>query len=92
MQNQKIIISIPFDGKIAENVKRIIAKQNIHIIFRVDSKLNKIIKLGKNALEKSEMSNVVYKLEFISCDKSYVGQTKRLLNMRREEHKNNFKL
>ena len=36
------------------------------------------------------MSNVVYKLECISCDKTYVGQTKRLLNIRRDEHKNNF--
>ena len=88
----KKIISIPFYGKISENVKRIITKQNINIIFRVDSKLNKIIKLGKDALEKSEMSNVVYKLECISCDKTYVGQTKRLLNIRRDEHKNNFNL
>ena len=38
------------------------------------------------------MSNAVYKLERISCDKSYVWQTKRLLNIRREEHKNNFNL
>ena len=86
----KKIISIPFYEKISENVKRIISKHNINIIFRVDSKLNKIIKLGKDVLEKSEMSNVVYKLECISCDQTYVGQTKRLLNIRREENKNNF--
>ena len=60
-------------------------------MFRVDSKLKEIIKLGKDALENSEISNV-YKLECISCDKTYVGQTKRLLNFRREEHKNNFNL
>ena len=67
--------------------KRIITKQNINIIFRVDSKLSKIIKLGKDALEKSEMSNVVSKLECISCDKTYVGQqedflTSEEMNMR----------
>ena len=28
----------------------------------------------------------------LSCDKTYVGQTKRLLNIRRDEHKNNFNL
>ena len=38
------------------------------------------------------MSKVVYKLECISCDKTYVGQTKRFLNIRRDEHKNNFYL
>ena len=79
-------------GKISENVKRIISKHNINIILTVDSKLNKIIKLGKDVLEKNEISNVVYKLECLSCDKTYVGQTKRLLNIRREEHKNNFNL
>ena len=38
------------------------------------------------------MNNVVYKLEYIFCDKTYIRQTKRLLNIRREEHKNNFNL
>ena len=38
------------------------------------------------------MSNAVYKLECISRDKTYVRQSKRLLNIRREEHKNNFNL
>ena len=38
------------------------------------------------------MNNVIYKLECTSCDKTYVGQTKRLLNIRREERKNNFNL
>ena len=57
----KKIISIPFYGKISENVKRIISKHNINVTFRVDSKLNKIMKLGKDVLEKGEMSNVVYK-------------------------------
>ena len=61
-------------------------------ISTLNTKLNKIIKLGKDVLKKSEMSNVVYKLECISCDKTYVGQTKRLLNIRREEYKNNFNL
>ena len=88
----KRIISIPFYGKFSENVKRIISKHNINIIFRVDSKLDKIIKLGKDDLKEGEMNNVVYKLECISCDKTYVEQTKRLPNIRRKQHKNDFNL
>ena len=65
---------------------------NINIIFREDSKLSKIIKLGKDVLKKGKISNVVLKLECIPCDTTYVGQRKRLLNIRREEHKNNFNL
>ena len=50
----KKIISIPFYGKISENVNRMISKYNINIIFRVDSKLDKTTKLGRDDLEKGE--------------------------------------
>ena len=61
----KKIISIPFYRKISENVKRTISEYNINIIFRVDSKLDKIIRLGKDDLERGEINYVIYKLECI---------------------------
>ena len=35
---------------------------------------------------------VVYKLSYLDCEKTYVGQTKILSNIRRNEHKNNILL
>ena len=63
-------INSDLEPKTQKNFKWIISKHNINIIFRVDFKLNKIIKLGEDVLEKGEISNIVYKLESISCDKT----------------------
>ena len=51
-----------------------------------------MIKLGKNPLDIFEQSNVVYKITFKQCNKTYIDQTGRLLRTRRNEHRNNIKL
>ncbi|KYN22634.1 hypothetical protein ALC57_04963, partial [Trachymyrmex cornetzi] len=48
--------------------------------------LNRIIKTGKDKLNKDELSNVVYEINCADCNVSYVGQTKRQLNTRIKEH------
>ena len=45
------------------------------------------MKLGKDPLEKFEISNVVYKIACLDCSKTYVGQTGRMLLVRCDEHK-----
>jgi len=51
------------------------------------NKLEEIIKAQKDLLPNYSKKNVVYK---ISCDATYVGQTKRKLNIRISEHRNQF--
>ena len=53
--------------------------------------MNSIIKLQKDPLKKLDNLNAVYKINCSDCDKCYVGQTKRLLSTRKEEHQNNIK-
>ena len=48
------------------------------------------MKLGKDLIDKMEQSNVAYKLSYGSCEKTYVGQTKKLLNIRCNEPKDNI--
>ena len=43
-------ILIPFYDKISQKIKRILNTYNINTIFRVNSKLNSFIKLGKDLL------------------------------------------
>ena len=51
------------------------------------NKLNCFIKVQKDRLNKDKKTGVVYKINCRDCDASYVGQTKRLLKTRIEEHK-----
>jgi len=55
------------------------------------NRLNKFIKVHKDPLPFLSRSNVVYKIKCLHCDASYVGQTRRLLKQRIEEHKNHIR-
>jgi len=55
------------------------------------NKLNKFIKVHKDPLPFLSRSNVVYKINCLDCDASYVGQTRRLLKQRIEEHRNHIR-
>ena len=49
--------------------------------------MNIFIKTGKDPLLKDDHRGVVYKINCLNCESSYVGQTKRKLKTRIKEHK-----
>ena len=51
------------------------------------NKMNTFIKTGKDPLLKDDHRGVVYKINCLNCESSYVGQTKRKLKTRIKEHK-----
>jgi len=61
------------------------------LVFFGINKLNKFIKVHKDPLPFLACSNVVYKINGLHCDFSYVGQTRRLLKQRIEEHRNHIR-
>ncbi|KYN19992.1 hypothetical protein ALC57_07763 [Trachymyrmex cornetzi] len=63
--------------------------KNFKIAYKPMNKLNSIIKTGKDKFNKMELCNVVYKINCLSCESSYVGQTKRKVRTRVKEHKSN---
>jgi len=56
------------------------------IDYRTLNKLTSFIKRHKNQNEFKTNNNVVYKILYNNCDASYVGQTKRQLKTRINEH------
>jgi len=56
----------------------------------IPNKLNRIIKTGKDKLDRMSCCDVVYKIKCKNCDASYVGQTKRCLKTRIREHKSDI--
>lgn len=54
--------------------------------------MNRFSKAQKDSTPSEFNNNVIYEIECNDCTASYVGQTKRQLKTRIQEHKNNFKL
>ena len=88
----KHVVSIPYFWNLSYKIKRLLNDYNLTTVFRNTSKLDKLIKLGKDPLEKLEKSNVIYKTPCLYCSRTYVGQTGRMLFVRCEEHRKNINL
>lgn len=54
--------------------------------------MNNIVKTRKDKSTTKGHTNVVYKIDCQECDSSYVGQTKRRLEVRVKEHQKNILL
>ena len=62
------------------------ARSDENVIYSTKNKLNNILKLGKDKTKIGDNVNVVYKINCKNCDASYVGQTRRRLDVRIKEH------
>ena len=59
-------------------------------VYTYPCKLNCIVKLQKDQIKTVDKLNSVYKINFMDCDKSYVGHSQRLVSTRRDEHQRNI--
>ena len=76
----------------AKSATRMISKAVYSIDYRCINKLNKFIKAHKDKKIISDKNNIIYKIQCNNCDVSYVGQTKKKLNTKINEHIKNIKL
>src|SRR5580765_2337938 len=85
-------ISLPFVKYLSHNLKSTLSGNGMNIVYKINKKLNTLIRLGKDKLPNNERTNVVYKIDCKNCNTTYIGQTKRHLRTRVKEHYNNIKL
>ena len=86
-------ISIPYIEGLSEKISRILGNYNINIAFKNHKSLKMIFKPTKDRLKKEQLSNIVYSIpcKDNNCKAVYIGQTKRFLQTRIKEHKNNIR-
>jgi hypothetical protein len=89
--NKKIIV-LPYIHNVSEMVTSAFNKKEVMIGYRVLNKLTGFIKRHKDETTVDSSNNVVYKICCKDCDASYVGQTKRQLKTRLNEHIKNSSL
>jgi len=88
--NQNKVLIVPYIKGISEGIKRVVGKV-VDVRYTIPKKLDCIIKKGKDRLDRKSNTDVVYKIDCNDCEKVYIGQTKRHLETRVKEHKNNIK-
>jgi hypothetical protein len=79
-------ISIPYYKHISENIKKILFKYDIKVVFKRGLTVRNM--LNNNKRNKLDKAGLVYKINCNECDAIYVGETKRKLITRLTEHKN----
>ena len=80
-------IIIPYCNNFYEQCSFIFKKYKINVLPKINKSLQSVIHLGKDPIDKSDLTGVVYKFRCNLCPASYVGQTKRSLSARINEHK-----
>lgn len=84
-------IVIPFIKGVSENLSQNLKNLGFDTVFSIPRKLNCLIKKCKDRLPCVKQTEIVYKLNCEQCNASYIGQTKRHLQTRINEHRRDIK-
>ena len=84
--NTKAVTSIPYVRGVSEKIKRICSKVGIRVMFRSGRTLRSLLTKVKPRMDPTDATGVVYRIPCMDCDRSYIGETCRTLNVRLKEH------
>ena len=79
-------INLPYIQGLSEQLKRALNKHNIKATFYTQTTLRSLLSKPKDPIPKEDRNNAIYQLDCKDCEAVYVGETKRTLNIRDEEH------
>jgi len=83
---EKTFFTIPYIKSVSESFRPIANKYGFNIAYSVPNTLNKYVKRGKDIIDPKSHSAIVYKINCLNCNSSYVGQKKRQFKTRLKEH------
>lgn len=84
---KKIFFPLPFHKYFTPKISYIFKRFDINTVFRNINKIDQFQTLGKDKVDKLYKTDVIYKINCKNCDKSYIGETKRHLHKRVDDHK-----
>ena len=73
--------------KITISLRRILTPLKVRVCFRPAVTIKQLLSHPKDPTHELQRSGVVYRIPCSDCPASYIGQTKRRLHQRIEEHK-----
>ena len=78
---------LPYVAGTTERIRRIMNKYGVTAPARPHSTIRQCLVHPKDKLPDSQKCGVVYKVDCLSCDQCYIGETGRKLEVRIEEHR-----
>ena len=85
-------VCLPYVKRISESLKRILQGFNISTVMRPHHTLKQRLVHPKDAIPNMEKSSVIYCIPCAECPATYVGETKRKLCKRMDEHKRTVRM
>ena len=82
-----IKLYLPYEKGITEKISRIAAKYSVSVIHINNTSLKNKVNYKRGQANKTEEQGVVYEVHCKDCEKVYIGETGRQLNIRLNEHK-----
>ena len=79
-------INLPYIQDVSEQLKRALNKHNIKATVCTQTMLRSLLSKPKDPIPKVDRNNAIYQLNCKDCKAIYVGETKRTLNIKAEEH------
>ena len=86
-EQPRATISLPYIHGVSDALKRILEPFRIRTVMKPYRTLKQRLVHPKDVVPKMERSNVVYCIPCADCPASYVGETKRRLGKRMDEHR-----
>ena len=88
-----INLYLPYEKGISEQIAKFSTKYNVKVIHTKGKSLKNVLrqKQIENIDEQNRSQGTVYKVTCNDCDKFYIGETGRKLNIRLNEHKRDAK-
>ena len=77
---------LPYVAGVSERMRRIMRKYRLTAPLRPHRTLRQMLVHPKDKIEDLQKCGTVYQIDCLSCDKAYIGETGRKLEIRKGEH------
>ena len=83
----RMSINLPYVEGTSEKLRRILRSHKIRSTFYTENTLRKLLCKPKDRVTTEDKSNIVYEIDCSNCEAVYLGESKRSLKLRSDEHK-----
>lgn len=80
---------LPYVKGTTDRISKILRRHNIETTFKADRKISTVLRNPKTKIPLENQG--VYEIPCLNCERTYIGQTNRRVNARRDEHKNSVR-